>query len=378
MNKKIPLHIETLTPVHIGSGEKLIKGEDVIFHDKTAVVISFDKVLNFYSQDRKILSLISERLSKGVSMFDVLPNFNEESFKKYNIQLESRARARETYVFLKDAHLTPYIPASTMKGAVRTVLLQHFIRRNNEQLLKELKDRIKRNDRKIDKFIKESVFGKNGQTDPLKCVRIDDTPFNINDLFIGTAKLFDINLSGKGYGWKRMGREGEIVDIDKATPIMIESIKPGAASSSAVYIDEYFLKHLRDKRFMRIFSDFYNEFRSIANAYASREIEGEITFLQKYNTDNELDLIIHQYNELSDMIKKQPEWVYMRSAWGIGWKGMTGDYMDKDVLEQLRKVINPGKVGSPIFPKTRRFTIGTFGDKEKPVYPMGWLKMKKD
>ena len=63
----------------------------------------------------------------------------------------------------------------------------------------------------------------------------------------------------------------------------------------------------------------------------------------------------------------------LRLAWGSGWKGMTGDWMDETTLQGVRKEKRLGREGFP-FPKTRRLAVKD----GQPCLPLGWILLELD
>jgi hypothetical protein len=383
---KIPVSVEIITPVHIGSGDKLREGQDYILNNKKLSVVSVDKVLAHYGKDRTILLKIEEALMNGQSIFSFLPGFDIDDFKIYEINNSSFAGGH-IFSFIKDSFLKPYIPGSSIKGAIRTVILQHLLRENPDTISKLFGN--DRNGKPAFKNPEDVIFGKDALYDPMKAFVACDFYFSLADLAIFNAKLFDIRQEDS-YGWKKMGRNGSISnDISEATPISFEALRQGGKSSGILAIDQFFLENYyksaknkdlekhRIERVKDIFLNFFDEFKKITDEYSKRELQGEIDFLKSHNKDGELSTLIKNHSSLLNYILNDKDSIYLRIAWGIGWKGMTGDYLDDKSLEALRKVKRLGRDYSKIFPKTRRFIVQASNSKELPVYPTGWIRLRE-
>jgi CRISPR/Cas system CSM-associated protein Csm5 (group 7 of RAMP superfamily) len=382
IKQKIPVSVEIIMPVHVGSGSKLTNGQDYILKNGTLSVISVDKILAYYGKDKRTLSQIEDALINGTLVFSSLPGFDINKFKIYEIS-NSPFVGGEILSFLKDPFLKPYIPGSSIKGAIRTVILQHFLRNIQKPIGELIFDGTRVKDPGI------VVFGKDALYDPMKALVLDDFYFTVEDLAIFNAKLFDLR-GENSYGWKKMGRNEFIADdISEATPISLEALSRGSKSCGEFAIDLFFLEnYYKDKkiedferrrieRLKDFFLNFFNEFKKIADEYAKREIQDEISFLEKLDTKGNLTNIIDSYRKLKDQLSNDRDSIYLRIAWGIGWKGMTGDYFDERSLEKLRQIKKLGKDYSKIFPKTRRFIVEKRDGTELPAYPLGWIKLRE-
>ncbi|MGC9125680.1 MAG: type III-A CRISPR-associated RAMP protein Csm5, partial [Caldisericaceae bacterium] len=198
IRKAIPASFQIITPVHIGSGDKLISGQDYVSEGNTLKVVSVDQILGNYAKDKATLSRIEEKLSQGLPIFSVLPGFDAEKFKKYEINIKKQVGG-EILSFIKDPFLKPYIPGSSIKGSIRTVILQHFLKDAPDKLFysKDGRERVEDPDLEI--------FGKDALYDPMKAFVSDDIYFTSGNLTVTSVKLLDIKGNGS-YGWKVMGK----------------------------------------------------------------------------------------------------------------------------------------------------------------------------
>ena len=131
---------------------------------------------------------------------------------------------------------------------------------------------------------------------------------------------------------------------------------------------------------MNLLSNPYKNLSEISVEYAKREIDREVDFLNKFVKEcKDLKAVIGVLKKLKSKIEKDPEAIYLRIAWGIGWRGMTGDYMDDGTIRALlnSKIIKQGRSKATIFPKTRRFVVLLIDGKEYPCFPFGWIKLKE-
>lgn len=379
---KIPLTLTILSPVHIGSGEKATVGQDLMISQNKAVFLSFDKIIQQYANDKMKIEEIADALSRGENALKTIPPQILSNFILYEIPLEnSNTYMREISTFIKDANGLPYIPATSLKGSLRTLVLQEYLNTH--------KDKIKQfvNDSKKNKDIENYVFGADAKEDPFKAVRIDDIYLSIKDLSIKVAKVFDISNDGRIAGFRKSGKSTEITDISSATPIVVEAVETSYPLKTTLYIDKFEIKESDpNKKFKldenwfksNLFSNTYDNLCKISKLYALKEIDEERKFLDQYGKNiknlNEISYVIEYYNKLKEMIEKDGEAIYLRTGWGIGWKGMTGDYLS---FEDVKK-LNIPKRDAVVFPKTRRFATKIQNGKEYAMNPFGWIKLRKE
>ena len=138
MLKCYRVKIKTLAPVHIGSGQEIQKSEYV--YDKESGMLY---VMDTY------------KLFEGLSKFNLLDRFEEFILKSpestmtdfvagngitaykdwaaYSYYVgKAKKYANPIKGFVKDAYGMPYIPGSSLKGAIRNALLSTILRQKNE------------------------------------------------------------------------------------------------------------------------------------------------------------------------------------------------------------------------------------------------------
>ncbi len=164
---KYKLTLTPLTPIFIGSGETLNKTK--YYYDSLKGIINVvdeKKLINFLSRYNLIDNFSEYLLNKG--NWGNLPNWfgekriniNTVNIWKYQLKTgtlkdnkDPKKQLNEIKTFIKGANGLPYIPSSSLKGAIRTALLAYEIL-NNKSKYSTFFNR----DIKIEK-IEEEVFG---------------------------------------------------------------------------------------------------------------------------------------------------------------------------------------------------------------------------
>lgn len=149
------LSLLTLAPIHIGNGEKYTSREFIYENKK----FYFPDMGKFYNK------MVEKRLAEKFEEFliQTRPNARnnrlisflndnriaERSFGGYSISetglesdknLNSAGAINEVNKFIRDAFGNPYIPGSSLKGAIRTILMNTTPKWNNENAVKFKKE----------------------------------------------------------------------------------------------------------------------------------------------------------------------------------------------------------------------------------------------
>ena len=139
--KNYTIKLTAVTPFHVGSGVKYSKKEYYV-NDRTNVVTLFDmnKIMEWIAgrgrsgyADAFERFMLSQDNNISAFMQDVLRMSQEEQKECIAYSMTCRgatgnARNRDLWAFMRDAEGRPYVPGSSLKGALRTVLLVKMLR----------------------------------------------------------------------------------------------------------------------------------------------------------------------------------------------------------------------------------------------------------
>lgn len=153
---KVKIH--ALSPIYIGSGEKIRKKEYIFMPWKKQVVIP--DIKKMYEDicekglEKTFINYMMDNTSKCPSLQQWLEKFqlgekDFERWKKYELDggeafLSRTARPKEIDAFIKNAYGMPYVPGSSIKGMIRTALIAYEIK-NNPKKYANTKDLIWKN-----------------------------------------------------------------------------------------------------------------------------------------------------------------------------------------------------------------------------------------
>lgn len=244
--KRYKVEIETIGPVHIGSGETIKKKEWLLDNrNSKAVIADTGKLFAFLKKNRlldefeKFFLGNSGNFQKWLNEHGIFEKDYRE-FEKYTLDtsgVDLRDRQiRDIALCTKDAYGMPYIPGSSLKGAIRTAILAKKIKETGYHD-PEIKDQIYsyrgRNKKRFlsnqSRNLNQEIFytgdfdqknPKNIVNDIMRGIRVSDsTPIDCSNLTL--CQKVDVNTRDK----------------ETNLPILRECIKPGCIIGTELTID---------------------------------------------------------------------------------------------------------------------------------------------
>jgi len=358
--------VKILHPLHIGTGKEINPIEYIVddqFHriDMDALFRddSFDneKFISNTKGEQLYLGDISPEICKKHARYII--NFLDQHTKQALSSSLGSPNA-EVLEYIKNRDL-PYIPGSSIKGAIRTAILWYILK-NDEYLMQKAQDilynqgRVK--DVEADDEIIKLVFGKNPNYDLMRTLQVSDSEsVEIENLWLSKVKT--LSTKYEGYGWKPY-------------TVFIECLKSGTILEGRFKTDDFLLKtKAAEKLKFGDKQELVEKIPEICNYFASEFIDTEIKFYKKYK----LDQLVNEYEELANSIPPSGKGFLLHLGWGAGWHGMTiGKLLQENHsfdFDGLRNKFSLGKRGVVEFPKTRKIIF----KQNQPEYPLGWVKI---
>lgn len=356
------IKIKTLTMVHIGSGNMLHNNSDFVTHYTNDCfflsVIDPNKMLNFIKEEHIsdwILSIENGTESTKDLVNRFSKNTSPSQYSKREIQCY--ANNLKNYETLKECIHNgmgiPYIPGSSIKGAIRTAILSFLTQDMDAGFLslhiKDLKGNIKANK------LESTLFGNNPNSDVFRFLQVSDAYFT-KGCEIATRM---INLNHR--------EKKDLKDLSK--PQLIEAIATDEETEFQLKLSTDYYKwakeHWNDKE--KKLGNLPDEMFSIEalfdtiNKHTQKLLEEEINSWKSISEDKEgADSYIAMINNLlteARSCKKGKECV-LRIGHGSGWNFITGAWSVK--LDEFETQIVPAARPKNAyykqyeFPKTRR------------------------
>ncbi len=153
------MKIKTVTPIRIGSGEKYSEYNYLIKENKL-IRFNLSKILEIESKKNKELM---ENLIKGkLGLFKIrrITESYPELFL-YTVELDEKINTNAFKVeeCIKDPYYKPYIPGSSIKGVIRTLIVWKILK-ENQDLVKKLNEKVRielKKDQKVKYFLNNFI-----------------------------------------------------------------------------------------------------------------------------------------------------------------------------------------------------------------------------
>ena len=382
MKKKYQL--ETVTPVHIGSGE-ILNFMDGCYVNGRWYHINLDKVLEHPTTD--INALTSEMSRRDFRWQRYLQNYDTDlsGLSAYSLPCQQSPETGEIREAIKSIGNRPYIPGSTVKGALRTAFLSHLIDvddtlfQDKLESLEKLAQQPPRGNPRTQtpaKRIESDAFGKDPNHDFMRALQVSDTePLASDSLEIGVAWTVTLNQND---------RLVEKIDDRQEYKNFVQQIQTKQRLTFTLKIDELLFREREKARLgfdaqqAEMLTDIAEVCRSETHAYMENE--------QVFFDDHSFPEIANLYDRLIQINTSLLEGEFLlQLGWGTGFHAntVTSAFTDsedasEDLLMGLRERFRLGESRSQRghydereFPKTRRILYRG----QNPIAPLGWVKI---
>lgn len=380
--------ISCLSPVHIGTGRKFTRF-DGFARDQQWWMIDLDKVL-----------------AAGGKPFagDLALAMREASFSWANWLQSHQLKAKDVLAYalrcykdpancevregMKDVYQRPYIPGSTIKGAIRTALLWYMAQRQGPDFVGNMVRQGLKGEKSPRKEwfaqkLERKVFGESVVNDMLKALQVNDSsPVTLEQMQIGETSTFTLRQD-------RLQPKGE------SFRIFAEWLKPETRLQLEIGVNDYLLsddevwvndKHktttpkqelgINDQSKVAL-----EQFATHCNAFALALLERERVFFETHKLAdlvNDCDRLKKEINAF------QADTFALRLGWAGGWESKTiGDLVDNqlsssewaDFRECFTLGQTPGRKDDAYldyyFPHSRQ--LATTGPTPRAL---GWVKLE--
>jgi CRISPR/Cas system CSM-associated protein Csm5 (group 7 of RAMP superfamily) len=358
LNKKYTIELEVLTPLHVGVGSEKdwMKGADYIEDKEKIYVLSHKKLLN---------KIFVEELTQFLLTKD------DKGLKK---KIHGSLKEVSDFVFISPAKTSndiktfakngltnkPFVPGSSIKGAIRSILLEYFMNGNKPKKLNE----------------KEYFGSANDGDEFMRFIKISDAQFEKTELV--NTKIFNLygtapNLNG---GWKHSGKNTNKNFEPSGFNTIYEVIKPGEKGELNIALsdktfDNFYKNNKPAKKSEIVHKEPSKKLFAIINEHTRKHIDKEIDFFKKY-PNNETPYIIENLERVLKQIPDDNSSCVLKMSAGSGFHSITGDWQFDDFsINQIdSKKRNRGKFNGKPSAKSRKIAID--GDN---FYLMGFIKL---
>jgi len=340
------LTLETLTPIHIGTGEQLKINYDYIVKNKKPFVVDKAAIYDIIIEQGKHND---NRLHENDFNVQTLVDISGQECG-YSLKPIAGFKYKPINECIKNAYLKPYIPGSSLKGAIRTAIVSDILN-NNEHTYKQLFLTNNKNKSIDDQPLMKALFGSNPHKDIFRAFKVSDVIFPVSPEPV-LAEVMVENIY-KGC----------------IQTLYVEAINKQQSGHFFMSWDEFLLNNSEKWNDSTVncntFLSTYTDFCKRINTSSIRYLKNEMDFYQAMIEEERKKNCVHQIKLyeiivfLNDLFKKiqsdiqnNASKAYLQMSWGAGWRNKTGNWLNH-YLEKIRDSYNLGK-GKGVFPRTRR------------------------
>jgi CRISPR-associated protein Csm5 len=359
--------IETLSSVHIGSGNLLQQNTDFVVESGRIGIIDDKKLLGLIgisNIDKWVQSIekrenTKELLSRFKPMAK-LPDYTKRILDCYAKNIKSSDSLKEC---IHDGTGKPYIPGSSIKGAIRTALLSSIVSK-----VGGIENNISTDGKVKSSNIEKKLFGSDPNSDLFRFIHVGDAYFSKGAEI--ALKMVNLNIREKQDFW------------DETKPQLIEAIASDEESSFQLNVKEPYYRFVKTKGAqIKTFSmpDIYDEMSCLTNLFLTinehtrRLVKQEIEIWNNYESETNVDSYLSQLKEMEESIAEcvPGKSCVLRIGHASGWRFITGAWTES--LSNFKSLVVPKsrpnnyRYEDYIFPKTRRV--------DDECYLLGFVKL---
>lgn len=362
-----------LSPLHVGSGDKLHENLDWLYESESQKVVFLDDAKVFAAMGEKTLNIWVNRISKdrrenllrflqeqkatikatdlGTQQADLYPPFQKPE--------------KEIFSITRDGQGRPLLPGSSLKGSLRTAYFNFLLYQNPRLPGSNLYDSHTFKDKGLSQklFSPNVPRGKAPNFDSFKLVQVSD--FAFGQTAIGGMDV--ISATGDGNcdfrtdlrnfaEWIPAGsRALGYLKLDTQKPLLEEKIATQASFSKS-----------RPQSLTQIMK--------VANERTIQHLEEELTYAERLDLPKQVAGLPNHVRELLETAQGcEANECVIHTGMGVGYKGITGnwvkDYLSMQEQKKLAAKARRGKKHDERLPFPRSRKLAPEG------WPPGYVKL---
>ena len=334
-NYKVKIY--PLTPVHIGSDDVLVKGIDFIEHKGDIYILDINKIgkkLGDKNIPKLTKAILNDTLKQLFEDFDIkVKSVSKRIIDNWGCRFQ--ARDNKLRAMMTDAMGRPYIPGSSIKGALRTAVLA--------TLAREDKNQQKLNNENI-ASIEKSKFG-NIQSDWWRFVHVGDAVFKKSDLMADTII--------------RMTRDRKTDSVDhNNVKQFVEALNNDNETESSFTLGIDLDGYKRAKEFFSPMPPMPSRVQAIEDLCKLVNVHTRCLLQEENDLWENVDGSHNYISQINDQIAAIDECgshsCVLRLGFGSGWRFITGAWSEGFKYPQDQPARMGSKPGDPIRPPITR------------------------
>lgn len=384
--------VQTLSPLHIGTGDKLTP-LSYIYRGDSVLVLDEVTLLNWAGSSPGISSRFITAAEQGGSISSLLSELRvpAEPFKLYELRAEITRTPTEILPFIKTYDQFPYLPGSSLKGSLRSALLRGAILAEPEladafsSIVIEAAEEGRRR-RTGSEAIEAALFVRRDLKDRKKfsnydlnraLIVSDSRPVKTDKLEIVEVRMLSLQYDGR-LDFKKRNNAYVTIFAETAQPKTTFRLKLQRDLSLLAGMgaaEELQLNNPARSRLMLYLTQY-------CRAAGFELIDQEIDFYQRNGRSD----LAGWFEEKRDGLQKKEDLFILPMGWGSGYDAKTvtdllDEYAFQAVVENFRNTDGLGRpgnnpdnpwLGPDDSPKSRKVVVRKDGTLE----PVGWVVVK--
>ena len=358
--------VETLTPLHIGTGRVIEPTRDFVIDGNELVVLDVDKVLD--AVDEQVLR--DYGIDRPPPLANLLPGGHRRAreFAAYVVPVSSGTKAprgTEVREQIKDVFGNAYLPGSSLKGAMRTALAVMLATKRGEAWLDGHLRRLRNDKGWASIELVKDLFGRVDKENPSPKKNLGKAS-DANVDVLRALRISDLSLTAMNTGSPFQVTEVKATKKDgTGIPIFVEAVAPNVTFRGTITVDSRLLREpalaalpaWRDLTEADLTTDLVRHCRDHSKGLITRD-----------------EVLTKHFGMTSDRLDASS--ALMAVGWGTGWTAKTLGHLLK-ARPEFQRVGERFKLSARApferarFPTTRRLTIVN----EEPHQPLGWLRV---
>jgi CRISPR-associated protein Csm5 len=369
--------VTTLSPLHIGTGRELMQDFDYAVRNRKTWRLDENALLD--AQRAEDPAVMKQLMSVPPAQLLSDGDFKTAKYFRYVVNGEPASKKLREYI--KTPQNMPYLPGSSLKGALRTAILWFAWqdkglvpdldeittdqRRDGSRILRKREFAAESFEREIAGRKPADSEGSDANYDLMRALLVGDSePISSESLEVVRTAVFRTN--GK---------------IDKFTDV--EAVAKENVFTHSIKIDTALFSEWATRHGLKLANGdpraggWLENLVEISRKHTEARVQFEQEYFRKANQKlvTRLNSLYEKFNRLSSQLKGQKFWLQL--GWGSGWNGKTFGSNLRQSDEFMNGIIggyNHGRrhtyAHPDLFPISRRLKVS---DEEQPIDPMGWV-----
>jgi hypothetical protein len=320
-NINILLEVEAASPIHVGTAaeQHWQNGLDFISENGKTYVLNFEKLKNKVSVNNLTSYLLNN--NKEALKAELGADIEAISYKVFDATVGDSEIRRFVFNALT---AQPVLPGSSLKGAIRSILLTHFYKTTGGN------------------YNENALIG-GFESSVMRFFQLSDTTFESS--IVANSKVFNLQTNNEG-GWKNGGFTSAYFDVSKFNT-QYECLSPSSKghstlsfkkTSSNLLLEEG-TKNDKIKTPPRNTHEFLKHFEfktlfGIINQHTITYLTKEIAFYEKYAFDTASNAVLDTLISLKEQTERldDSQACMLRMSAGSGFHSITGDWQYNDFI----------------------------------------------